>query len=196
MVVGGGWLWVVVIGGPWRPRETTEASSCAQILARYPKSSPLPTPPGPLKLRLFGEKEGITGYGIRGCFSDEGCFSDVRGPFRNKSPKMISKNISYDNCSHFWVVFSFFLSKYVEHIFKICSHIQKSTQNPNIIFKITIYCTKYPPKCQNTFEQNLISFRTFRKYKFSNFCIFIFIYIYMYIYIYIYTRTRVGPLHV
>ena len=70
MVVGGGWWvvvdgggwWLVVVvggggstGGPWKPRETTEASSRAQILAQYPESSPLPTPPGPLKLRLFGE---------------------------------------------------------------------------------------------------------------------------------------------
>ena len=29
------------------------------------------------------------------------------------------------------------------HIFKVCSHIQKYTQNPNTIFKIPIYCTKY-----------------------------------------------------
>ena len=36
------------------PRETTEAISRAQILAQYPESSPLPTPPGPLKLSLFG----------------------------------------------------------------------------------------------------------------------------------------------
>ena len=31
---------------PWRPRETTEASSRAQVLARKP--SPLKTPPGPI----------------------------------------------------------------------------------------------------------------------------------------------------
>ena len=43
-------------GGLWRQREATEASSRAQILVLHPKSSPLPTPPGPLKLRLFGEK--------------------------------------------------------------------------------------------------------------------------------------------
>ena len=33
-----------------------EASSRSQILARHPTSSPLPTPPRPLKLRLFEEK--------------------------------------------------------------------------------------------------------------------------------------------
>ena len=60
VVGGGGWWWwvvVVVVGGPWRPREATEASSREQILAWFArKYSPLPTPPGPLKLRLFGEE--------------------------------------------------------------------------------------------------------------------------------------------
>ena len=49
---GGGW-WCFVAVGPCRPREATEASSRAQILARCGESCP-PTPPGPLKLRLFG----------------------------------------------------------------------------------------------------------------------------------------------
>ena len=41
---------------PGRPREATDASSRAQILAWCPKSSPLTKPPGPLKLlHLFGE---------------------------------------------------------------------------------------------------------------------------------------------
>ena len=35
-------------GGPSRQREASEASSRAQILVQHPKSSPLPTPPGPL----------------------------------------------------------------------------------------------------------------------------------------------------
>ena len=56
VVVGvGGWWWVLVAGGPWRPQEATEASSRTQILARVLKSSPRPTPQGPLKLRLFGQ---------------------------------------------------------------------------------------------------------------------------------------------
>ena len=62
MVVGGGG-WVVLGGGWWvvggclgRQRVATEAISRAQMLARPPKSSPLTTPPGPLKLRLFGDK--------------------------------------------------------------------------------------------------------------------------------------------
>ena len=46
---------MVMVEGPWRPREVTEANSSAQILARQQESSPS-TPPGPLKLRLFGEK--------------------------------------------------------------------------------------------------------------------------------------------
>ena len=57
VVHGGGWRWVVV-GGPWRPLEAleaTESSSRAQILAQLTKSSPLTTPPGPLKLRWFRE---------------------------------------------------------------------------------------------------------------------------------------------
>ena len=41
-------------GGPW-PRETTQASPRAQIVAPDRESSPLATPPGPLKLRLFGK---------------------------------------------------------------------------------------------------------------------------------------------
>ena len=52
-------------GGHWRPREEPwrpweaavrpqrPASSCAQILALDREPNPLPTPPGPLKLRLF-----------------------------------------------------------------------------------------------------------------------------------------------
>ena len=46
---------MVVGGGGGRPREASEASSRAQILAWLPRPSPLPTPPGPLKLRLFRE---------------------------------------------------------------------------------------------------------------------------------------------
>ena len=38
-----------------RPRETTEASSRAQILAQCPEFSPRTTPSGPLNLRLFGK---------------------------------------------------------------------------------------------------------------------------------------------
>ena len=44
-------------GGNGSQREATEASSRAQILARPPKSSPIPTPPGPLKLRSLGEQQ-------------------------------------------------------------------------------------------------------------------------------------------
>ena len=54
--MGSGGRWWVVVGGPWRPRKATEACPRAQILARPPKSSPVTTPPGPLKLRLFWEK--------------------------------------------------------------------------------------------------------------------------------------------
>ena len=50
MVVGGGWLWWEH-GRPWEATEVgfrTDSSQCR-------KSSLVPTPPGPLKLRLFGE---------------------------------------------------------------------------------------------------------------------------------------------
>ena len=40
--------------GHGRPLEATEASSYAQVLA-WTEPSPLATPPGPLRLRLFGE---------------------------------------------------------------------------------------------------------------------------------------------
>ena len=56
---GDRWWWVVVAGGPWRPREATEASSCVQILTWPPKSSPLTTPPGPLKLSLRKSKSKV-----------------------------------------------------------------------------------------------------------------------------------------
>ena len=41
-IIGGWWMVVVVEGeGPWRPRETTEASSREQILAQCRESSTL-----------------------------------------------------------------------------------------------------------------------------------------------------------
>ena len=42
-------------GDRGRPRVTTASSSRAQVLAPDTEPSPLTTPPGPLKLRLFGE---------------------------------------------------------------------------------------------------------------------------------------------
>ena len=44
-------------GDHGRPRETAEASSRTQILVPVHELNPLPAPPGPLKQRLFGEKE-------------------------------------------------------------------------------------------------------------------------------------------
>ena len=50
-------LWYLEGG---RPRETTEASSRAQIQAQETEASLLPTQPGPLKLRLFwGSKKEV-----------------------------------------------------------------------------------------------------------------------------------------
>ena len=35
----------------------------------------------------------------------EGCFSDVRGPFRSKDPPKYQNNPQYKDCSHFWDIF-------------------------------------------------------------------------------------------
>ena len=71
-------------------------------------------------------------------YPSEGCFSDVRGPFRTKNPKNIHKNISCEDCSHFWDIFS---KKHT--FFQLHIYIRKKTRNPNIIFKISIYNTNY-----------------------------------------------------
>ena len=54
MVVGGGGWWPVVMGRPWSPFEAEEANSRVQIWGLCYKPSPLPMPPGPLKLRSIG----------------------------------------------------------------------------------------------------------------------------------------------
>ena len=59
-------------------------------------------------------------------------------------------NPRYETCSHFWEnvrlwgVEQFDLggSEMSKNNFKICSHIQKKTHNPNTIFKLTIDYTK------------------------------------------------------
>ena len=38
---------------------------------------------------------------------------------------------------------TFCYRKMLKDIIKVCSHIQKNAQNPNTIFKISIYCEKY-----------------------------------------------------
>ena len=62
-------------------------------------------------------------------------------------PKNIERNGQYENCSHFWdsfYLFYFYLfRKMIKNTFKPCSHIRSTTQNPNPVFKITIYYTKY-----------------------------------------------------
>ena len=61
-------------------------------------------------------------------------------------------------------------------IFKVCSHVQKNTQNPNPIFKITIYYTKYTQnaklhsKCWKVLENS----KSFKK---SN-CLFLYLYMF------------------
>ena len=76
--------------------------------------------------------------------------------------KKSSKNISYENCSHFW-----YISKNArKHIFKTCSYIQKKTPNPINALKIIIYNTKH---INNTkiHLQKIQAFQTNRKYIFS-----------------------------
>ena len=54
-----------MVGGGGMPLEATgptEAISRAQILGQPPKSSPLITPPGPIRLRLFGEQNSKIQY--------------------------------------------------------------------------------------------------------------------------------------
>ena len=74
--------------------------------------------------------------------ASEGCFSDIRGPFRTKIPKHI-KQIVRTRIVHTSGTFLYFKFVFVKTTFKPCSHIELNTQNPNTIFKITIYCTKY-----------------------------------------------------
>ena len=38
-------------------------------------------------------------------YPSEGCFSDVRGPFRTQNPKNIQQNGQYEDCSHFLNIF-------------------------------------------------------------------------------------------
>ena len=53
------------------------------------------------------------------------------------------------------------MSKISNNVFKICSYIQKKTQNPIIASKITIYNTKYA----NNAKIHLKTIQTFRKIK-------------------------------
>ena len=76
-----------------------------------------------------------------------GVFSDVRGPFRTNNPSQsptISNKQFVHNCSHYLDFSDFVCRKMSKHIIKVCSHIQKNTQNLNTIIKITIYNAKYP----------------------------------------------------
>ena len=120
-----------------------------------------------------------------------GCFSDVRGPFRTnnppKSPK-ISKQRSYENCSHFWKIEK--SQNISKHMFKPCSYILLNTQNPNTIFKTIIYCTKCTQNtktpsnkthCFRTDHKNLKSSK-YSNYSFE-FCIIYIIIILYFLYI-------------
>ena len=84
-----------------------------------------------------------------GSIPSEGCFSDVRGPFRTKLLDTKTVHTSGNK-------FDFGCRKMSKNIFKVCSHIQKNTKNPNPIFKIAIYFTKTPkmPKYFANFGKN------------------------------------------
>ena len=62
------------------------------------------------------------------------------GTIQYQKPNKSQKHSSYENCSQFW---EFFKTRDLKNVLKPCSHIQAKTQNPNTIFRITIYCTKY-----------------------------------------------------
>ena len=62
-------------------------------------------------------------------------------PQNPQKSKKITKNSSYENCSHFWDIFQ----KVYKHIFKQSSYIQKNSLNPINAVKITIYNTKFTP---------------------------------------------------
>ena len=77
----------------------------------------------------------------------------------------------------------FILSNMSKDIFKICSHIQKKTHNPNIIFKITVYCTKHTKNIKiylknQHFRKNETNWKNSKSKTFKN-SIFIWHYVYV-----------------
>ena len=76
-------------------------------------------------------------FAAQSYFSPYGVFDADQLAFRTQNTPTYQTNPWYENCSHFWDIF--LISK---NTFEPCSHIQSNTQNPNPIFKITIYCTK------------------------------------------------------
>ena len=66
---------------------------------------------------------------------------------KSNPPKHLQTIVSTTIVHTSGIVFDL-LSKMSKNIFKICSYIQKNTQNPNAIFKITTYCTKYTPNAK------------------------------------------------
>ena len=93
--------------------------------------------------------------GQEGRATSEGCFCDLRGPFRTKNPR-------YENCSHFWEqkyivffggrTFSIWGSKNVEtYLQSMFPYTEKYTeseyeiQNKDLLYKIH-------NKCPNAFE--------------------------------------------
>ena len=98
--------------------------------------------------------------------------SDVRGQFRTQYPKQSQNKSSVRKMLTFVGHCFLFAREFVEQMFKIslnlCSHIQSNTQNPNTIFKISIYCTKQTTnaKTHSNFRKMLESFETFQNKKY------------------------------
>ena len=60
-----------------------------------------------------------------------------------------------------------FFEKISKNTFKQCSHIESNTPNPNTIFKITIYCTRYTKhtKIRSKKQTNIVSVFFFENFE-------------------------------
>ena len=78
-------------------------------------------------------------------------------PFSTKNPKKGRTKWSVRKLltllGHFWI----FLEQISKTFFEPCSHIQSNTQNPNPIFKTTIYCTKYTNNAKIYSKKSILS---------------------------------------
>ena len=112
---------------------------------------------------------------------------DVRGP---TIPKIFPQ-VFRTKIVHTSATFCDFFEKISRNTFKPCSHIESSTTNPNPIFKITIYFTKYTQHANIcsffSFAETLGNFRKIKNkflfyymYNFHNSCFVIFAFLYIF----------------
>ena len=88
----------------------------------------------------------------------EGCFSDVRGPkIPNNLKQMVRTKIVHTSGTFL----EHFRKNRKHFVFRLCSHIQSNTQNPNPIFNITIYGTK----CTNNAKTHSIFWKISNNFK-------------------------------